>query len=199
MRTFLIATLCFVFAGVISVFGVDDKIDFGVNCSVVIPEEDGADTGVYIGGLLSYDVVENLAVGIEAGYAKVNFEEADIKLGTLHTFPLLGNITAKVPIEMDNFTLTPYGIIGMGVLFSSFEESDIVEAVGISIDTDIAFLMKYGGGIDFYVTDALALNLEVSYLVADIDTDATWGGVVYAKDSLNANSWLIGGGVKIRF
>ena len=186
-----------------SIFAEDvslgDKINLGVNCSVVIPTEDSAGTGIYVGGLLSYDILKYLAVGIESGYAQIDFEESSVKLGTLRGVPLLGDIIAKLPIEMDKFTLTPYGIVGIGVLFSDFAESDVVKNAGISLETKTAFAMKFGGGIDLYVTKNIALNFEASYLMADIDASANWRGQTYATDTLTADSWLIGGGVKVRF
>ncbi len=186
-----------------SIFAEDvslgEKINLGVNCSVLIPTEDEAGTGIYIGGLFSYDILKYLAVGIESGYAQVDMESNDTKLGTLRAVPLLGDIIVKVPIEMDKFTLTPYGLVGIGVLFPDFAESDIVKNAGLSLETDTAFAMKFGGGIDFYVTKNIALNFEASYLMAEIDAKANWNGQTYATDTLKADSWLIGGGLKVRF
>ena len=180
-----------------------DKINLGVNCSVVIPTEDEAGTGVYVGGLLSYDILKYLAVGIESGYLQSDIRQEiygiSIKTGTLRGAPLLGDIIVKAPIEMDKFTLTPYGIVGIGVLFSDFAESGIVKDIGASIKTDTAFAMKFGGGIDFYVIKNIALNFEASYLMADVDYSENWRGQTMATDTFKAGSCFLGGGVKVRF
>jgi len=178
---------------------IGERINLGLNCSAIIPTEDDSEVGIFAGGLLSYDILKYLAVGIEGGYAGYDIEYEDIKFGTLNSWPLLGDVILKAPMDVEDFTFTPYGVFGAGVLFSSFDESSILEAIGINIDTDTAFLMKFGSGIDFYVNDNLALNFEFSYYVVDIETDAQWGGQSFATDEVEADAWLIGGGGKIRF
>lgn len=173
--------------------------NFSVNTSAVMPTEDGAETGIYVNGLLSYDVVEYFAIGIESGYMQYDFEEQGTDLGSLRGLPLLADFIVKNNFEADNFTIVPYGIVGVGALFSDFDESSIVEDADVSVDTETAFLMKFGGGLDFYLTDMLALNFEASYTMTDIDASAAWKGQTYATDTLNGNSWLVGGGVKLRF
>ena len=173
--------------------------NFGVDCSAVIPVEDGAKTGIYASGMFSYDITKYLAIGIESGYMQVDFEESGIKLGSLRAAPLLGDLILKYDIETDNFTIVPYGIVGAGCLFSDFHESDIVKLAGLSLDTKTAFLAKFGGGIDFFLTDNIALNFEASYLLCRIKASASWSGQAYATDTLKADSVLVGGGVKVRF
>ncbi|MBL7071734.1 MAG: hypothetical protein ISS26_06165 [Candidatus Omnitrophica bacterium] len=175
-----------------------ERINLGLNCSVVLPTEDESDAGIYVGGLLSYDILKYLAVGIESGYVRYDYAYQSIKIGTLNGCPLLGDVILKAPVEMGEFTLTPYGVVGTGVLFSSFDESSIFEALGYTVDTETAFLMKFGGGIDFYVTDNIALNFEGSYYLADIDIKEQLLGQTYPS-TIDADAWFIGGGAKIRF
>jgi opacity protein-like surface antigen len=52
----------------------------------------------------------------------------------------------------------PYGLVGMGVLFGR-----VRQAVGMP-HADSAFVTRFGGGADFYATENVVLNVDVSYM-----------------------------------
>ena len=176
-----------------------DRWNFGVSTSAVFPKADGADAGINIQGLLSYDLTEWLAVGLDAGYTRVDAYHLGFNVGTINAFPVLGDIIVKMPIEMENSTFVPYVVNGFGGFFSNVDtEKDIGGYLNTDVETDPAFIYKLGAGFDFYMTDSLALNFETSYQWADVDYSATWDGGsqsgTYSCDAL-----YVDGGLKLKF
>ncbi len=184
-----------------SMFEVDERWNFGINCSAVVPQSTkNLDTGVGVQGIATYDVLKFLAVGAEAGYTMSDFNYESIYLGKAHTFPVLGDVIVKVPLGMGEYTVVPYGVAGFGVLFFDVQESgSVVDA----INTDTPFLMKFGGGIDFYLVAnkdfTVALNGEASYHVADVKITGRANGATFNSEQIDVNRSYFGGGLKIRF
>ena len=112
--------------------------------------------------------------------------------------PLFGDIFLKAPIKLDKFKIVPYGIVGFGIIFWDFDESSLLETNGISVSIDPGFGMKFGGGIDFFVTENIAIFGEGSFIWSDADATAAAKGTVAAA-TIDTDTWLIGGGIKYVF
>jgi opacity protein-like surface antigen len=57
--------------------------------------------------------------------------------------------------------IQPYGVLGAGWMFSELKS----DGPGSS-DHDDGFLIRFGGGADFYASEDIALTLEASYVLA---------------------------------
>ncbi len=74
----------------------------------------------------------------------------------------------------------PYGLLGIGVMQAQGK------GPGFRTDTETAMAFRYGGGIDFYLTEILVFNLETSYVAPTDDVRAF-------------NYYTLGGGIQVRF
>lgn len=179
------------------------KVDAGLNVSGILPDDIGGivpaflDNAVYVGGTLAYGVTDWFAIGGEAGYSSigtsVDASGVSINVGDLNAVPLLADFILRMPAKADQ-PAVPYAVLGLGAIFWNFD-SDID---GIDIDVDTSFATKVGGGLDWFVSDNIALNFEASYVFSDADYKATADGDTLS-DSVNTDYWQIGGGVKFVF
>ncbi len=102
------------------------------------------------------------------------------------------------PIKIDQYKIVPYGVVGFGIIFWDFDESSLLKTNGITVSMDPAFGMKFGGGVDFFVTENLAIFREGSFIWSDADATVAGRGAV-ASATVDTDTWLIGGGIKYVF
>ena len=97
------------------------------------------------------------------------------KIAEIQTWALTGN--AKV------FVLTgrtqPYALIGIGVLEAELE----FVGAGLS-QTESGFAVRFGGGLDFYITENVVASAGVDYVlptgdVEDLDYVSFGAGIQY--------------------
>ncbi|MEO1935719.1 MAG: porin family protein [Myxococcales bacterium] len=117
---------------------------------------------------------------IEAEFEMLPKADIDIdgfgKLAELQTWVLTGN--AKV------FPLTgriqPYALFGLGVM-----EADLEDSVGLGLNvTETDFAVRFGGGVDFYITANIVASTGIDYVlptgdVQDIDYVSFGAGIQY--------------------
>ncbi|MEE8549631.1 MAG: porin family protein [Gemmatimonadota bacterium] len=108
--------------------------------------------------------------------------KADIDLSGFGTFAELETWTLTG--NMKAFALTgriqPYALVGIGVMHV---EVDDTVGLGIS-ETEAGFAARFGGGLDFYITENIAVSVGVDYLlptgdVEDLDYVSFGGGIQY--------------------
>jgi outer membrane protein W len=199
-------------------FQIEDRLNLGVKGGGVLSQMDktynfggagapnaevkGKD-GWWVTGILTYDLGDYLAVGIESGYMEYDVDAVHLQvtgnLGTARNTPLLGDIFLKYSFDMEEYAFVPYAVFGAGTIFSDFKESTLATNNNLSISTKNAYAMKYGGGFDFYLTDNVAVNIEGTYLDTDIKTSASVIGVGSAVNKIKNDSWMVGGGLKYLF
>ncbi len=177
----------------------EGKWALSVQSAAVMPRDDDNDDTIYYGGRLTYDITPNVAVGVESGW--MNFEqEADgIDFGDQRGIPLLADIVLKLPIEATDNKLVPYVLGGVGVVFWDYQESSILKDNGFSVDSDTAFAARIGGGVEYYVSNNVALFLEGSYLFSTYDAKVRYGSSSAANIEVDSDAFFAGGGVKVGF
>ncbi|MEA3328557.1 MAG: OmpW family outer membrane protein [Candidatus Omnitrophota bacterium] len=198
-------------------FQLEDRVNLGVRGGAVLPQMDKTYTfniggpgdvdikgknGFFVIGILTYDLGDYLAIGVESGYMEYDLEFTDAgtyDMGTARNIPLFGDIILQYPFDLEEYVLVPYGIFGVGVVFTDFKESDWATTNNISVSTKNAFAMKYGAGFDFYITDSIAINVEGAYLDTDIDTTIAVTGIGSDSNDIRNDSWMVGGGLKYLF
>ncbi len=186
------------------VFSMDTDLEqrwnTGIITSAVITSESDFSNGLQISAVGSYDIFKFLAIGVECGWTGfIDARGGGIDAGTLSYWSILGDVIFKVPIEMDDYLLVPYVVNGFGGVIPSFDESDTATRMGVAVDCSPAFLYKFGGGLDFYITEIIGLNFEGSYQWADIDCKATRYGTFLGSGPSKLDAWYLGGGVKVKF
>jgi opacity protein-like surface antigen len=119
---------------------------------------------------VGYRATSIFSFEVDLEYAKqFEYEPGEVlnpagRLGpeTVTTLIITGNLKANANLESWGVTprLQPYGKIGFGGFNARFD-ADPYDGVGPYDKTDIA--MKVGGGVDFYVTRAIVINVEARY------------------------------------
>ncbi len=168
------------------------KWDAGVNVSGAIPDEDGTDSAVYVGGTASYGFNNWFALGVSSGWAEFDEEEAGITADDT-AIPLFADLIFRIPMQAEQ-QFQPYGVIGLGVIFWDIDTN----IPGLEIDADDAFAAKFGGGVDWFVNDNWIVNFEFSYVTSDTDSTATLNGASISAD-VETDFWMVGGGLKYLF
>ena len=204
-------------------FQLEERLNLGIRGGAVLPQMDESyvyniggvnnvdvesNNGFFVTGILTYDLGDYLAIGIESGYMEYDVDITVTgggiplgagNLGTARNVPLFGDIILQYPFDLENYFFVPYAIFGVGGVFTDFNESDLATANNMSVTTKNAFAMKYGAGFDFYVTDNIALNVEGAYLDTDVDTTINVIGAGSDSNDIKNDSWMVGGGLKYLF
>jgi opacity protein-like surface antigen len=102
--------------------------------------------------------------------------------------------TLAMTVNAKGYALTgriqPYGLLGVGFMRASFDPN--VE--GATSQDDTTFALRFGAGVDFYVTPNIIVNLEASYLKPTSDYKFGEGDPGIGGDIIP-----IGAGVQFRF
>lgn len=163
--------------------------------------------GLSLSARLGYDLNKYFAAELESGWSVFDFKTSDVLAeatgisdgGNLHVVPLLVNAVAKYPVEQ----FVPYVTGGTGVFFVGFGESSEVKDAEIDVDVgSAAYGFKLGGGLDYFLTENLALNLESGFwFIVDPEftvLDAEDGSTLSSGEA-DMDTWYIGGGLKFKF
>jgi outer membrane protein W len=204
-------------------FQVADRLSLGVKSGAAIPRKSkiynyafpgGATTieiepknGWWASGILTYDLGDYLATGIEASYMQYEVEAVDVvgpfnifdHVGKARNIALLGEVFLKYPFTLQKYTFTPYAMFGAGELFTDFKESGRLKNLGDSFSVKDAFAMKYGVGFDIYNTGNIVLNVEAAYLDSEVKTTLSNAAFGSAANDVRNDSWVFGCGLKYRF
>jgi len=124
------------------------------------------------------DQSDFIGYGFRAGYrlhpnvaAEMSFErytEADLDVLGTSVLDIDGwSITANAKGYPLTGRFQPYGLLGLGALYLNAEDQ---LGLGFS-DDQAAFALRFGGGVDAYVTKNIVLNVEASYLLPTGDLD----------------------------
>ena len=70
-------------------------------------------------------------------------------------------LTANAKAYVSDGRVQPFGLLGLGMGYARVK--GLVDAAGT--DSDVAFALRFGGGIDGYVTENVALTFDVSYVL----------------------------------
>ena len=142
----------------------------------------------------SVDIDTDTAVGFEVygGYRlhpnfalEAEFEmlpDTDIDLGGFGTFAELESWTLTANAKAFPLTgrVQPFLLLGLGVM-----DAELEDTVGLGASqSETDFAARFGGGLDFYITENVVFSAGVDYLlptgdVEDVDYVSFGGGVQY--------------------
>lgn len=111
--------------------------------------------------------------------------------GSCGNFDLLPPIiTAQYHFQPDA-DIRPY--VGAGINFNRFsDETGTLAAIATDIDNEIGYVL--GAGVDFGLTDSLAINVDIKKIFLDVSVSTTLGSA-----SFDVDPWVIGAGIAYRF
>ena len=136
------------------------------------------DTGIAFDVYAGYRLHPNFA--IEAEFEMI--PEVDVDLGGFGTFAELESWTLTGNMKV--FVLTgraqPFVKVGFGAI-----RAEVDDTVGLGIsESDSGFASRFGGGLDFYITENIVASAGVDYLlpagdVEDLEYVSYGGGIQY--------------------
>jgi opacity protein-like surface antigen len=119
-------------------------------------------------------------IGVEAG-VDYGFD-ANLKIGGNK----VGKTTAWVStLDFKGYLLTgrvqPFGMIGLGAGYAKFKGSGLADDVRAD---ETAFVIRFGGGIDTYISENIALFVDGSWVLttgrlSDVDYATVGAGLMY--------------------
>ena len=137
------------------------------------PSSEFSEGPVY-GANLMYRFPGGFTMGVSFEQLEMDLKEFGYNYGTLKMNPLMVNFLYQgIPVGGRGFT--GHGGIGLGVNFTSFEKGPDIEAVGapgsaITVDTDEGFVFALYGGLDYFFTRNISMNLDGRFLLGTVDT-----------------------------
>lgn len=178
------------------------KLDIGVNISAALPTDNDVEDTYYIGGSWAYGIYEWLAIGFEAGWidsdTNMDIDASSITAGDITGVPVFGDFIFRLP--MADQPINPYAVLGLGGIFWSLEEDDAITNAGFEADVNSSFAMKFGGGVDWFVTPNWIIYFEGAYVWTNEDvTIRSSDGSERVTDENSLDFWTVGGGIKYLF
>lgn len=140
--------------------GVDDEVGAGFNVFA------GYRVYKYIATEVEFEMLPEVDLKAD-GFGKF----ADIEIWTI-----TGNVKA-LPLTG---RIQPFALVGIGLLHGKLKDS-----VGLGLDeSDTGFAARFGGGLDVYVTEHIAVWARSTYVlpagdVSDVDYVSFGGGLQY--------------------
>ncbi len=176
------------------------KTDLGLQVGGLLPIARSLDNGPYYQARVSYSIKDWVAVGVEAGYenAPARFVTGATEVHThINHVPVFADIILRAT-QMENTNVVPYGVLGVGELFSTARGiADFTDA-NLKLNIDNSFAFKLGAGVEWFKDDQWAVTLEGSYVWAASDAKlVNMKGVEI--DSASMNYWTLVGGIKYLF
>ncbi|MFC1895802.1 OmpW family protein [Thermodesulfobacteriota bacterium] len=161
------------------------------------------DEGILFEGNLTWFPMKWLSLEFAAGYTEtdVKLEEfpLSVDFGELEQIPLL--LTGRLHWWNSDSRFTLYGGGGIGYYFNDFSLSGLVRSVepGLSVDADDSFGFHLSGGLEWFVTPAWALNLDLKYVWNEADFDSRDAGAPPETVEIDLDAFVVGIGVKYYF
>ncbi len=177
-------------------YSKDDYVVYGVTVDV---EPDDA---VGFGINYTYFVHNNFSFELSADYVKTDLELSALGLsanaGEVTQIPVL--FTGRVHLGSDP-KVKPYLAAGVGYFFNDFDsDRNTVEFIygrGAEIYVDDSFGFLVGGGVEFFVSEKAALNLDLKYIWTEVEANVNKPG--FTKVDFEPNPLVIGLGIKYYF
>ncbi|UCG79928.1 MAG: OmpW family protein [Desulfobacterales bacterium] len=129
----------------------------------------------------------------------VDYVETDVDInalgmsgddGEMEQVPVL--LTGRMHFST-NPKVTPYLGVGMGYYFNDFDSNrDLPD-----IDVDDSFGFHVNGGIEVFITDDAAINLDIKYIWNEVDVDINLPGS--GDEEFKVNAFVAGAGIKYYF
>lgn len=162
--------------------------------------------GTFYGeGNLTYFFVDYFSLEWSVGYVKPDLDLTqtatgyDLQYGELEQIPLL--LTARFHWWSDIPKVCLYAGGGLGYFINDFSVSSAFGNLipGVTVDVDNSFGAVVSAGIEYFISEKLALNVDLKYIYNPVDFIQTSPGVSSSAFDLNLNTFLGGVGIKYYF
>lgn len=120
-----------------------------------------------VSGWLGYRCHRRIAVEVETewmqGFEGVISDLSQGPLATYITSPIL--ITANVKGYLLTGRIQPFVLLGGGAMLIESKTTDLLVGAGTKTVNRQSYTMRFGGGVDFYITKWLALTVDADYIL----------------------------------
>jgi outer membrane protein len=209
------AALLLLYVNVSFAQGPDKKWGIGARISYYAPDDttiegvkyDPDETALFEGNL-TWLPINWLSLEFTVGYAKtdINAEALGVSLefGEFKQVPLL--LTGRLHWWSSDSKFTFYGGGGIGYYLNDFEVSSLFASgipslgvPGLSVDADDSFGFHLAVGLEYFVAQNWAFNLDLKYIWNEADITTTATGFSPEKDELDLDAFVFGIGIKYYF
>ncbi len=149
------------------------------------------DPAILVNGQLFYHINRDWHMGLSVEWEEHNATVSGVDFGTARTITLLPYIEFHFPVGR----WSPYASLGMGVNLNDFDENNQIAAncaaLGFGpcdVSPDNTFGFRGGAGVDFFVTDSLAINAEAAWKSNSGDGKITVGGTTVLQGNFDASA-----------
>lgn len=177
-------------------FEGDDYTVYGVNVDVE-PDE-----SVMYGLNLTYFIQKYLSIELSVDYTETDVELSALGLsgdaGDFESIPVL--LSLRVHFST-NPKVSPYLLFGGGYFFNDIDQNDstieFIYGSGAKVDVDDSFGFHVGGGVEVFVSENVALNLDLKYIWTEVETSVNVAG--FTDEDMDMDSFVAGLGIKYYF
>ncbi len=165
--TFILNLLCFQLP--VHSADVENPWHLSMYGGGVFPTDDTIEETFTIGGRFTYELLENLEVGVDLSWQQYEDKYLGLTLGDVNHIPVYAVVKYNIVFNPDNTRFVPYLLGGIGFSYWNYHE----ELSTISADDDISFTGKIGGGVDMALNEQTSLFLEGGFSWAKYDLSGT--------------------------
>ncbi len=117
--------------------------------------------------------------------------------GDISTIPVLWTLRIHIPISSG---FKPYIGGGVGWYFNSFDQNPLWNASnpGVSAELDDSFAWHANAGLEFFLTENVAFNIDGKYIWSSPDMNLTGTGY-YQTYEIDLDGFVVGVGIKFYF
>jgi opacity protein-like surface antigen len=174
----------------------DDYTTFGVN---VDAEPDDA---IMFGVNLTFALNRFVSMELSVDYVETDVELSALGLsgdaGEVTSIPVLLSIRANLT---DHPTFRPYLTVGGGIFFNDIDSNpntaEFIYGPGAEFDVDNSFAFHAGGGIEVFLSENIAFNLDCKYIWTEIEGSVNIAG--FSDEDFEFNPFVAGAGLKYYF
>jgi len=186
-------------------FGVGAKVLYSKTLDVDLAGFDleYEDSTLYgINFVYFFNTYFSLELGIEHTKNGVNVSGGGLNhfyFGDVTQIPIL--LTARIHLPIHS-RITPYLGGGAGFYSNDFDLSDILFALGSTFDPSSSIGYHANAGVEFFISERVALNLDFKYIWNTVEFKATGVIVAFgvpATSELDLNAYNIGVGIRYYF
>lgn len=189
---------------------MDKKWGIGARLSYYAPDDTtiedvsfDPDSSVLFEGNLTYFVNDLFSFEFGTGYTKpdVDAESSGISLefGELEQIPIL--LTGRFHYWLPNTSTNFYAGAGVGYYVNDFDLSSLFQTAipGFNIDSDDSFGFHVNGGVEFFINDNVAFDVDLKYIWNEADFTSTMSGFPPETDEIDLDAFSAGISIKYFF
>lgn len=204
----LIVAILLFFSNVSFAQEIENKWGIGARVSYYAPNDTmieginfNPDTTALFDGNLTYFFNKLFSLEFGVGYTKPDVDAEALgfsqKFGELEQIPI--TLTGRVHYWFQNSATTLYVGGGVGYYLNDFKLSSAFTTLspGLRLDADDSFGFHINGGVEFFITDNVALGGDLKYIWNDSDFTAFEPG--FPPETVNIDLDAFSAGISIKY